>query len=322
MSQPMPRMNLAGAVDLSTLRAPSPGGAPGAAPGAPAPGAPASGAPGATVPGPLVTDVTEQTFGALVQLSSQVPVVLELWSPRSAASAQLTEVLEGLAREYGGRFQLAKADVDAAPQIAAALQVQSVPTVAAVVAGQPIPLFQGLYPAEQLRQVLDEVLRLAAENGVTGVLAGEEEPLPEPEEPPLPPLHAEAMEALERGDLAAAEDAYRRALKENPGDAEAHAAMLQVQLLQRADAADAAQALAAADAGGAGDVDAALTAADVEAAVGDFGAAFARLLATVRVTAGDERERVRQRLVDLFEIAGPGHPDVAPARRSLASALY
>lgn len=181
MSQPMPRMNLAGAVDLSTLRAPSPGGAPGSAPGAPAPGAP-----GATVPGPLVTDVTEQTFGALVQLSSQVPVVLELWSPRSAASAQLTEVLEGLAREYAGRFQLAKADVDTAPQIAAALQVQSVPTVAAVVAGQPIPLFQGLYPAEQLRQVLDEVLRLAAENGVTGVMAGEEEPLPEPEEPPLP----------------------------------------------------------------------------------------------------------------------------------------
>lgn len=130
------------------------------------------------------------------------------------------------------------------------------------------------------------------------------------------------MEALERGDLAAAEDAYRRALKENPGDAEAHAAMLQVQLLQRADAADAAQALAAADAGGPRDVDAALTAADVEAAVGDFGAAFARLLASVRVTAGDDRERVRQRLVDLFEIAGPGHPEVAPARRNLASALY
>ncbi|MPV38143.1 tetratricopeptide repeat protein [Georgenia subflava] len=310
-------MNLYGAVDLSGLAASPPAGA--GAPGAA--GQPT--APGATVPGPLVVDVTEATFGETVQRSTQVPVLVDLASPRSDASATLTPVLEKLVREYGGRFQLAKVDVDANPQIAAAFQVQSVPTVIALIGGQPVPLFQGAYPEQQIRQVLDEVLKVAAQNGVTGVVAGEDEPeAPEvPEEPPLPPLHAEALEAIERGDLEAAESAYTRAVKENPRDAEAHAALLQVQLIRRVDQDDPEEVLARADATPT-DVAAQLAAADVEATTGQFGAAFTRLLALVRATAGDEREQARLRLLDLFEIAGPTHPDVAPARRQLASALY
>lgn len=317
MSQPTPGMNLYGAVDLSALASPRP----------PAPGAGATGTttgqPGAAVPGEIVVRVTEATFGDTVQRSTQVPVLVDLFSPRSGASGQLSPVLEKLAREYGGRFQLAQVDVDANPQIAAAFQVQSVPSVVAVIGGQPIPLFQGAYPEEQIRQVLDEVLRIAAQNGVTGVMAPTGEPQDEePAEPPLPPLHAEALEAIERGDLDAAESAYTRALKENPGDTEARAALLQVQLIRRVDSDDPEEVLTAAESAGPGDVAAQLAAADVEAATGRFAAAFERLVAVVRATAGDEREQARLRLLELFEIAGPTHPDVAPARRALASALY
>lgn len=318
MSQPTPGMNLYGAVDLSALASPRP----------PAPGAAGPGGtppePGASVPGEIVVRVTEATFGDTVQRSTQVPVLVDLFSARSGASGQLSPVLEKLAREYGGRFQLAQVDVDANPQIAAAFQVQSVPTVVAVIGGQPIPLFQGAYPEEQIRQVLDEVLRIAAQNGVTGVLAptGEPQAEEEPAEPPLPPLHAEALDAIERGDLDAAEAAYTQALKENPGDSEARAALLQVQLIRRVDSDDPEEVLAAANTAGPGDVTAQLAAADVEAATGRFAAAFERLVAAVRATAGDEREQARLRLLELFEIAGPTHPDVAPARRALASALY
>ncbi|MFC7406285.1 tetratricopeptide repeat protein [Georgenia alba] len=317
MSQPTSGMNLHGAVDLSALAQ---------QPGSNGPAAPAGGGTGGAVPGELVVSVTEETFGEVVQRSTTVPVLVNLTSARSGASGQLTPVLEKLAREYGGKFQLANVDADTSPQIAGAFQVQSVPTVVALIGGRPAPLFQGAYPEEQLRQVLDEVLRLAAQAGVTGVLqpSGEDQDGPdeEPAEPPLPPLHAEALAAIERGDLDGAEDAYRRALKENPGDDDAHAALLQVQLIRRVEGRDPEEVLAAASDAPASDVDAHLAAADVEATTGQFGAAFERLLAAVRATAGDERERVRVRIVELFEIAGQNHPDVGPARRNLASALY
>ncbi len=317
MSQPTPGMNLYGAVDLSALaQRPQNGGQPGQA-----------GQTGQSAGGSdeLVVSVTEATFGDVIQRSTQVPVLVNLTSSRSDASAQLTAVLEKLTREYAGKFQLANVDADTNPQIAQAFQVQAVPTVVALLGGRPAPLFHGTYPEDQLRQVLDEVLKLAQQAGVTGTLQpaedGDEETA-EPPEQPLPPLHAEAVAAIERGDLAAAEDAYTRALKENPGDSEAHAALLQVQLLRRVDSSDQAQVLAAAESAAPGDVDAQLAAADVEATMNRFGDAFQRLLAAVRATGGDERERVRARLVELFASAGPSHPDVGPARRELASALY
>lgn len=283
---------------------------------------PAAGA-GPGIPGELIVSVTEATFGEVVQRSQQVPVLVNLTSARSAASGQLTPVLEKLAREYGGRFQLATVDADGNGQIAAAFQVQALPTVVALIGGRPAPLFQGAYPEEQVRQVIDEVLRLAQQSGVTGTIqvAAEQEEQ-EPEEKPLPPLHAEALAAIERGDLPAAEEAYTRALKENPGDGEAKAALAQVQLLQRAEQHDAEAVLAAAAEAPAGDLDAQFAAADVEAVAGRFSEAFARLLRVIRATAGEERDAARTRLVELFDIAGPEHPDVAPARRQLASALY
>ena len=156
MSQPnqSPHLDVRGAVDLSAL----------ARPAAPAPGEPG----GAPAPGPYTVDTTEATFGDLVQSSTQYPVVVLLWSTRSPASLDLARELGALAERAAGGFLLSRVDVDANRQVAAAFQVQSLPSVVAVLAGQPVPLFEGSYPAEQIAAVLDQLLAAAAANGVTG----------------------------------------------------------------------------------------------------------------------------------------------------------
>ncbi|MFS0706395.1 tetratricopeptide repeat protein [Cellulomonas sp. 179-A 9B4 NHS] len=307
--QPRPRLDVRGAVDLSALSRPA----------TPPPGAP-GGLPAATS---YVRDVDESTFGDVVQASTQHPVVVVLWAPWSEVSQQVVADLAALAQDDDGRWLLARVDAEANPQVAAAFQAQSVPTVVAVLAGQPLPLFQGAYPREQVRAVLDQLLAAAEANGITGRVApGEQEPPAEvAPEPALPPLHQAAYDAIERDDLPAARAAYEQALRENPRDTMATAGLAQVGLLERTAGADlrAVREAAAADPA---DVDAQLAVADLDVFGGAVEDAFARLVDVVRRTAGDERERVRRRLVELFEVVGGDDPRVAAARRALASALY
>lgn len=306
MSQP----SLYGAVDLSALAKPA---------------APAGSAPqGSSSPDALVVELTEEIFGDVVARSQELPVLVAVVSARAQGSDDLKAALETVVREKGGRVQLAIVDGDSQGRIAQALQVTQVPAVVALIGGRPMPMFVGVHPAEQLRPVIDELLTVAEQNGLTGRLpvGDEEEPPAEPEPEPLPPLHAEGVAAIERGDLDAAAEAYRKALAQNPKDAEAVSALAQVELARRlAEVEDPAAALAAADAEGAG-VEAQLVAADVEVVSGRAGAGFERLVGVVRRTAGDEREAVRKRLLQLFDVQGSGDPDVAKARRHLASALY
>lgn len=320
-----PPLHTRGAVDLSALRRPprgeaAPGGAGAASSGAGAP--PPQGAVG------VVQDVTDATFTAVVELSQRVPVVVDLWAEWCGPCKQLSPVLERLAAEYGGRFLLAKIDVDANPQVAAAFQVQSIPSVVALLGGQPVPLFQGAYPEAQVRSIIEQLLEVAAQNGISGSLAAEgpgeaaDDAETEPTEPPLPPLHQAAYDALEREDLDGAALAFGQAVRENPRDDEARAGLAQVELLQRLVGIEPARALAVAAAAAPSDVDAHLAAADVEVATGRAGAAFERLVATVAATRGPERERVRLRLLDLFLVVGSTAPEVSTARRALAAALY
>lgn len=307
-----PRLDVRGAVDLSGLGRPA----------TPPPGTPG----GLPTPGPYTVDVDTEGFAALVQSSTQHPVVVLLWASWSEASINLARDLGALADQYAGRLLLARIDSEANPQVAAAFQAQSVPSVVAVLAGQPLPLFQGAPPADQVRGVLEQVLEAAATNGITGTVepqgAAEGEPAPaEPEEPPLPPLHQAAYDAIEADDLPAAAEAYEQALRENPRDDMARAGLAQVGLLTRTRAADlAAVRKAAAD--DPQDIDAQLAVADVDVLGGQIEDAFARLVDTVRTAAGPDRERVRVRLVELFEVVGTEDPRVVAARRALASALY
>lgn len=322
MSQNRPSpISARGAVDLSSLGRARPAGE--GPPAVEPVGNAAEPSPGGPARGTVVQDVTDATFGAVVELSTRVPVVIDLWAEWCAPCKQLSPILERLAVEYAGRFLLAKVDVDANPQIAGAFQVQSIPSVVALVAGQPVPMFQGAYPERQVRAILDELLRVAAENGVAGTLDdAANAPGEAPAEPPLPPLHQAAYDALERDDLEGAARAFGQALRENPRDDEARAGLAQVDLLRRLAGVDPAAVLAAAARASADDVDPHLAAADVELASGRTSAAFDRLLTVVRATAGPERERVRVRLLELFEVAGRTAPEVTAARRALASALY
>jgi putative thioredoxin len=282
---------------------------------------PAGGGPEA---GGVVVDVSEADFQDVVlEQSMTVPVVVDLWADWCGPCKQLSPVLERLAGEYGGRFLLAKVDVDANPRLAQVFQAQSIPMVVAVVKGQPVPLFQGALPEQQVAAYLDELLRVAEANGVTGVLAGagETDADAEPEEAPLPPLHQEAFDAIDAGDLDAAIVAYEKALAQNPADEMATAGLAQVKLLQRTMGVDP-QAARDAAAQSPTDADAQIVVADFDVMGGHVDDAFARLVDTVRVTAGDDREKVRSHLVELFTVVGPTDDRVIKARRALTSALF
>ena len=324
-------MSMFGAVDLSSLSPRSTGGpAPSSASAASAGGAGAARTAGTgaasavagdgVAPGPLVVDVDAQNLREVAETSTRVPVVVVLHASRSQASADLAGQLQTLAQEYAGRFQLARVDVDAAPEVAQALQVAAVPTVVALIAGQPVPLFQGAIPADQLRELLDQLLELAARNGVTGSLAPQAADT-EPVEPEETEVECAAREALERGDYAAAEKAYDHAIAQSPADADLKVARAQIRMLGRMDGKDPRALLAAADAPGAG-VEDQLAGADAALALGDVNVALGRALEAVRSHSGEERETARLRLLELFDIIGSSAPEVTRARRQLATLLF
>ena len=313
-------MSMFGAVDLSSFApATKPAGSTGTTP-SPTAGDRPSGASG--LPVPLVVDVDASSLREAAEVSTRVPVVIVLHTPRSQASTDLAAVLEQLADQYAGRFQLARVNVDAAPEVAQALQAQAIPTVVALIAGQPVPMFQGTVPQEQLRSVIDQLLEVAAANGVNGTIAVDGaaggDPQAEPEETEV---ERAAREAIEAGDFAAAEEVYTHAIAQNPGDDDLKVARNQVRLMARLDGQDPHELLAAADAAPT-DLTAALAGADAALALGDVNAALGRALEAVRTHVGEERETARLRLLELFEIIGSTSPEVAQARRRLATMLY
>lgn len=286
---------MAGAVDLSALKQ-----------------RPSTGDGGASAPSGGV-EVTEANLeNEVLVRSNQVPVVVLLWSPRSDASVQLGDALGQLASADGGKWSLATVNVDVVPRVAQMFGVQAIPTVVALAAGQPLASFQGMQPPEQLRRWIDSLL-----NAVAGKLPGSGE-AEEAEE--VDPELAQARSYLDEGDFDAARTAYQAILDANPNHAEAKGAVRQIEFLQRA-TSQTPDAIAAADAAP-DDIELAFAAADVEVLQQNVAAAFDRLIGLVKRTAGDDRTKVRTRLIELFDLFDPADPEVIAGRRNLANALY
>lgn len=326
MSMQPPLPNLRGAVDLSSL-VKKPGAPSGSPASSAAPAGSAAPAHGQVVEIPvphLILDVTDATFNAVLDLSSQVPVIVDIWAEWCGPCKQLSPVLDKLILEYAGRLVLVKVDADTNPQLVQAFQAQSIPTVAAVIAGRPVPLFTGAVPEADVRQVFEQVLALAAQNDVTGIavpLEGADNPEVEPELPALPPLHQEAFDAAERADYPAAIAAYTKALAQNPADADAKAGLAQVSLLARLQGKTL-SAVRDRAAGNPSDVEAQLDVADLDLSGGHVDDAFDRLLTLYPSLDTEGKNAVRERVLELFEVVGHDSPSVSIARKRLTSLLY
>jgi putative thioredoxin len=302
---------MAGAVDLSALKRraeSSPAAAPPAA---------ADGDTGAA----WIVDVTEATFQAeVVERSMQVPVVVDLWATWCGPCKQLSPVLERLAREARGTWVLARIDVDDNPRIAQLFQVQSVPTVIAIAGGQPVEAFAGAQPEPQIRQWINALVD-ALRDQLPGIRAAEQNRGDDADaEESEDERFTAAEDAFDRGDYAAAEAAYREILDAEPDNEQAKLALAQVLLSARADSADPA-AIERADAAP-DDPDAQIAAADAEVSLQRVEAAFDRLVQAVKRSTGEDRERLRRHLIDMFELFPNGDERVLAARRALASALF
>ena len=300
MSDPRLGPALAGAVDLSGLVKKNQ---------APPPAAANSDA--------LVRDVDDRSVAALVELSKTVPVILEVYG------GEVAPVLGPIIESYQGRFVLGTVRGESAPELVKALQVEGIPTVLALIAGQPVPLFKGIPAEQEVRTILDQVLGFAKENGVTGQV--DPGPAPDAEgnhtEPALPPLHQEAFDALSRNDLPGAKAAYQKALAEAPADADAAAGLAQVELLERVDALDADQVRRAA-AEQPESMERALEVADLDISGGHVEDAFVRLLGLYSAASDEDKERLRERLLTYFTIVGQAAPEVKKARAHLTSLMF
>ena len=281
--------NFAQAVDLSSL------GKPKSAPTGPTPG----------------VEVTAANLTSeFLPLSKTRPVILFCWSPRSAESVEMLSVMGLLETSYKGAWSLGRVDIDAQPQVAQALQTQKIPYAVALINEQIVPLFEQAYPEAQIRLVLDKVLTLASEQGVG------EAPVEviEPEE-------EEAVAALETGDFATAEAAYKKLLARKPADSFAKLGLAQTQLLIRTDGL-VLDAVIKEATDNPTDLSLQLRAADMEIVNGGVEAAFTRLLHAVKESKGDDRNKAKEHLLSLFALVDPADPRLTAARSALANALF
>jgi putative thioredoxin len=320
-----------GAVDLSSITSMTSPSAATSGSGMPAGSVPGQAPPPPlNVPEGLVVEVTAANLQQALGRTVQVAGVLVLWSSAHPQTRQLVETVTRVAAGQGGRLLVLTADLSASPELLQAFspllqQAFGQPTVPAtfgLLQGQPVPLFPGVAPEDQVKLAVEQLLQAAVQNGITGrvdlgpVPGGEDA-----DEEALSPLHQRAFDAIERGDLDAAVAAYEQALAEDPKDADAVAGLAQVHLLERTSGADLAAARSAAAADPA-DLDAAFLVADLDLLGGHVEDAFTRLLDLVRATDGAERDRVRTHLLELFTVVGNHDERVRRGRTALMSALF
>jgi putative thioredoxin len=262
----------------------------------------------------LVIQVDESSIRDYLVLSDSLPLLVLFVDPSDAQSEGLLGTIGQISNSLAGKLLTLVVDATASPSLAAAFEVQQLPALFGLLKGQPAPLFAGNQPLEQVQLVVNRVLEVAAENGLTGSVSV----APQQSEPELPETHKKAFEAIDSGDYPAALEHYRKALLENPNDSLAEAGIAQVNLLMRLEGQD---VLALAEQKASTDAERLLR-ADALVATGQAEQAFSEVLKLFEETPKDSREEIRLRLVELFQVVGIDQPAVAKARRDLSLLLF
>ena len=267
-------------------------------------------APDTSTPMPGVEVNPQNLQAELLPLSVTKPVVVLCWSARSAESVDTLRALGNLEVADSGKWLLAHVDVDTQAPVAQALQVRTIPYGVVFINGQVIPFLEQPLNEAQLREVVNKILTVAAEQGIG------EEPVEavEPEE-------EEALAALDQGDYASAEAAYRKLLARKPNDNFAKLGLAQVQLLIRTEGIDGQKIMEDAISNP-DDIAIQMSCADIEIMSGYLEPAFERMLRLVVILDGVDQKTVKDRLLELFALVDPADPRVIKARAQLANALF
>jgi putative thioredoxin len=288
--------------------------------------------PGASPSSPHVIDVTTRTFEAqVVEQSATVPVVVDFWAEWCGPCRMLSPVLEKLAREYGGKFLLAKVDIDRNPEVAGQFGVRSIPAVFGVKDGQAQDGFVGVQSESFLRSWIDRLLPTPSET-----LAAEAQKLEQADPPQAEAKYQQALAlhpdlapaqiglariALAEGRLE--EAAAQVAALERRGFLEDEARRLKAELTLRVQAEGAGDVAAAraALAKDPNNLDRKFALAEALAAAGQYAEALALCLDLVERDRKGVGEQARQTMVAIFQLLPPGDPLVTEYQRQLSLVL-
>jgi putative thioredoxin len=262
------------------------------------------------VPLPGLEVTVENLNSDILPLSLVRPVIVLMWSPRSVESQEMLNTLGKLESQYQAKWSLARVNIDTHPEIAQAFQTKNVPYAVAIIAEQMVPLFEQAYPEAQVRLVVDKVLTLSAQQGIG------EAPVEQ-----IEPEEEEAMLALESGNYAAAEVAYKKWLSRKPNESLAKLGLAQTQLLMRTEGLELNKIVEESEKSPQ-DIDLQLKAADIEIVNGGVEAAFTRLLTLIKNSTGDDRNKVKTHLLNLFALVDQADPRLVSARKELASSIF
>ena len=244
-------------------------------------------------------DVTDATFQTeVIERSTQVPVVVDLWAPWCGPCRTLGPIIEKVVDATEGQVVLAKVNVDENPQIATAFQAQSIPAVHAVIGGQRVDGFIGAYPEDVVERFVASLLPTEGEQ--------------------------ELARLLDAGD----EASLRQVLELEPGQPEAVLALAELliddgrtdealALLARLPETEPVRLLAARARLGQSGIETDGADADAAPSDDDFDAKLEGLLPLVR-----DDEAARQEFVDILEVMGPDDPRTSQYRRQLTSRLF
>ena len=260
----------------------------------------------------LVIQVDSNSIREYLAISDSLPVLVLFVQENDLASQSLLTTLKSLTEKTAGKILTLVVDAVASPELAQAFELKQVPTLLGLLKGQPAPLFSGDQPAEQVQLIIDRVLEVGKENGLTGTVKVAE---PQPE---LSVTHQQAFAAIEENNYPLAKSLYEKALVENPNDQLAEAGLAQIKLLIRLEGKDLSVL-----ASGTGEApDEVLERVDALVATGAAQAGFEQLLVLFEKTAKDQREAIRLRFVELFLVVGNEDPAVIQARKNLSLLLF